>query len=79
MPQGEQTVDDREIIEFMQSDPDPVYTTQELASVFKMTENGIRGRLSQLHDGGRIRRKKPSSRTVIWWVDEDHGEEAFSV
>jgi predicted ArsR family transcriptional regulator len=79
MPQGKETVSDKEIIEFMRSDQDPAYTTSELADHFEMSSEGIRGRLEDLEKRGRIFKKKPSSRTVIWWSDSDDGAQAFCV
>jgi hypothetical protein len=39
--------------------------------MFGMTSEGIRGRLESLQEEGRIYKKKPTERTVIWWVE--HG------
>jgi len=78
MPQGEKTVKDSEIIEYMRSHADPAYTTAELAKEFGVTTEGIRHRLEELKDTGAVFKKKPSSRTVIWWSDADQDSEAFS-
>ena len=71
MVQGKQTITDDEIVGEMRSAADPAFTTSELAAVFGLTTEGIRGRLKQLEQGDRIQSKKPSSRTVIWWVEEN--------
>jgi len=78
MPQGEKTVDDREIVEYMHSHSDPAYTTAELADKFDISTEGMRRRLEELKEADRVLKKKPSSRTVIWWCDQDHGAESFS-
>jgi len=78
MPQGEKTVEDSEIIEFIRSDDDPAYTTGELADQFGVSTEGMRHRLEELKQTGAVFKKKPSSRTVIWWSDVAHEAEAFS-
>lgn len=78
VPQGKQTVTDNEIVETMNAHPDPAFTTGELAEMFGMTVEGIRHRLESLHDEGRIYRKKPTPRTVIWWVESDYSEAVLS-
>jgi predicted HTH transcriptional regulator len=71
MPQGKQTVSDEEIITIISQHPDPAFTTGELAELFGMSTEGIRGRLSKLQDKGLISKKKPTNRTVIWWSLSD--------
>lgn len=78
MVQGEMTVTDDEILAVMERSDDPAFITSELADEFDMTTEGIRRRLNQLEREGRIHKKKPSARTVIWWADSDHDESAFS-
>jgi len=78
MPQGRRTVSDDEIIEHMRTADDPAFTTKEVAAAFDMGTEGMRGRLNQLADEGRIHRKKPSSRTVIWWTKQAHDGDAFA-
>mgnify|MGYP001120388496 FL=1 len=69
MVQGKRTITDDEIVNEMRTASDPAFTTSELAEKFGMTTEGIRGRLKQLENQSRIRCKKPSSRSVIWWVE----------
>lgn len=78
VPQGKQTVTDDEIIETMSSHPDPAFTTAELAEIFEMHAEGVRGRLNSLYESGEIARKKPTSRTVIWWVYSDESDAPLS-
>jgi len=72
MTQGKQTVSDDEIIEQIRSHPDPAFTTPELAEQFDMTVEGIRRRLNKLQDKGRLYKKKPTNRTIVWWVEPGH-------
>ena len=78
MPQGEKTVTDSEIVQWMRETPEPAFTTAEIAEKFDMTAEGMRGRLEALQDGKHVYRKKPTSRTVIWWTDSDHDGSALS-
>ena len=78
MPQGEKTVTDKEIVQWMRESPEPAFTTAEVAEKFNMSAEGMRGRLEGLREGEQIQRKKPTSRTVIWWADTDHDGSALS-
>jgi predicted ArsR family transcriptional regulator len=68
MVQGKRTVTDKEIEQKMHELPSPAFTTGELAGHFDMTTEGMRLRLEKLRNEGVVHRKKPSQRTVIWWV-----------
>jgi response regulator of citrate/malate metabolism len=74
MAQGIQTVEDEEIITAMREHPDPAFTTFELAEEFDMSSEGMRHRLEQIREDGPVRKKKPTKRTVIWWVKWDQPE-----
>lgn len=78
VPQGKQTVTDDEIVQTMAEHPDPVFTTAELADIFEMSSEGIRGRLNALEEQGCVCRKKPTARTVMWWVHSDESESELS-
>lgn len=72
MPQGRRTVSDDEIVRFMEESPDPAFVTSEIADELEMSTEGARNRLENLRDEGRIHRKKPASRSVIWWPQSNH-------
>lgn len=72
------TVEDDQIVEAMKEADDPAFITSELAEMFDMTTEGIRRRLETLEDSGRIYKKKPGTRTVIWWAKPDNDQSAFS-
>lgn len=74
VPQGKQTVSDGEIVAAMSRHPDPAFTTSELAGMFDMTAEGIRRRLESLRERNEVYKKKPTERTVIWWVPADQSE-----
>lgn len=71
MAQGKRTVSDDEIIESFLDSPDPAFTTSELAAMHGMTTEGMRNRLEELQKKAPINYKKPGSRSVIWWHQED--------
>ena len=75
VPQGKQTVTDDEIVETMAGHDDPAFTTSELAGIFEMTTEGIRRRLKKLAEEEVVNYKKPTARTVIWWVYSDSSED----
>ena len=75
VPQGKQTVQDHEIVKTMAGHEDPAFTTSELADMFGMTTEGIRRRLKKLAESGAVKYKKPTARTVIWWVYSDASED----
>lgn len=78
VPQGKQTVTDDDIIETMRSHCDPAFTTAELAELFDMTTEGIRRRLEKLRKEEQLYKKKPTKRTVIWWIEEDQSDVVLS-
>jgi predicted ArsR family transcriptional regulator len=78
MAQGEITVTDDEIIEGLRESKEPAFITKEIADIFDMSTEGMRGRLEKLKEEGRICKKKPSPRTVIWWLPESQAREWFS-
>lgn len=78
MTQGKMTVEDSEIVEHMKHSDDPAFTAGELADHFDMTTNGMRERLTKIKQSGRIRNKKPTARTVIWWHETDYSEPVVS-
>ncbi len=71
MAQGKRTVSDSEIIAVISDQDDPFVTAAEVAELFGMTRQWAHNRLQDLHDTGRINRKKSGPRNVIWWVPED--------
>jgi predicted ArsR family transcriptional regulator len=73
MPQGEVTVVDEEIINAMRERDGPAFTTAEIASWFDMTTEGIRRRLNELAEEGAVEYKKPTTRTVLWWLPKKNG------
>lgn len=60
--------DDEEIISVFQESEDPVLTATEIADKLDMTRQGVKYRLDQLEDRGRVGRKKVGSRAVAWWL-----------
>jgi predicted transcriptional regulator len=67
MPQGKQTVTDREIIEAMEESSDPIHSAREIAEIVGVTRQCAFDRLQQLREEGRVDSKKSGARTVVWW------------
>jgi len=78
MPQGRKTVSDDEIVAHMKQSDDPAFVAQEIGDEFGIVGETARQRLNSIAKDGRIHRKKPSEKTVIWWSDADHDESARS-
>lgn len=78
MSQGKMTITDDQIITEMQEQGDPAYTTAEVGEMIGMSTEGARNRLEKLEECGRVMSKKPSTRTVLWWLPEVYGKLAFS-
>jgi predicted transcriptional regulator len=71
MPQGKQTVTDDELLENMREDTDPIHSAAEIAEMVGVTRQCVFNRLQQLHEDGRVGRKKSGSRTVVWWPSDE--------
>jgi predicted ArsR family transcriptional regulator len=68
MVQGKMTVTDDEIIEILRDSGDPAYITSEVAEMLDMSAEGTRNRLQDLHDEGRLCKKKPNRQSTMWWL-----------
>lgn len=70
MPQGKKTVNDDEIIEMFRKAREPVFSASECADRWGMSEQGARNRLESLVDRGVLEKKKPGSRTAVYWLPD---------
>lgn len=80
MAKGVKTVTDDEIIRVMRQSPDPAFSTGEVAEMVSeancgITKQAVRERLEKLRNEGRVHKKKPSSRVVMWWVGQESEDE----
>lgn len=64
-------ITDEEILDVFRSSTDPVLTTGEVASEVDITHRGVRDRLEQLEEEGKVRSKKVGARAMVWW-DPSH-------
>jgi len=48
------------------------YTTSELADLLDVPRRTMYNILTDLHDDGRIRKKKPEARRAIWIREQSH-------
>ncbi len=65
----EETVDDKQILAFVDASSDPVVTTAETADHFGFSNSGILKRLHSLEDSGLLESKK-AGRTFVWWITD---------
>ncbi len=69
----DETVDDIEILRFIQESSDPVVTTAEVANPFDFSNTGMLKRLHSLVDQDLLESKE-AGRTIVWWLTEDGAE-----
>jgi hypothetical protein len=65
------TVSDDDIVNLFREHDDPFLGSAEVADWFGHTRQWAHNRLQQLHDEGRIKKKKSGSSSVIWWIERD--------
>jgi len=70
MAQGKQTVVDDEIVNIIRKNDDPVVAAVEIAEEFGLSRQWAYYRLEGLVQEGRISKKKSSSNSVIYWVND---------
>jgi predicted transcriptional regulator len=58
------------------SSSDPAFVTAEIAEELSVTREGARYKMEQLVDEGLLNKKKPGSRTVLYWIT-DSGRKYF--
>ncbi len=71
MPRGKRTVTDEELLDYFEEHDDPVYSVVELAPEYDMGEEGVRVRLNDLAEDGRLKTKKAGSSTRVYWLPRD--------
>jgi len=71
MVQGKRTVTDEEILDRFKNVKDPVLSAVELESIWNMSHEGIRLRLNDLVDDGKLETKKPGSSTRVYWLSAE--------
>ena len=58
---------DEAILKVFRSSTDPVLSTSEVASELDITHRGVRDRLENLEDEGKLKSKKVGARAMVWW------------
>jgi len=76
--QGVKSVTDDEILAALRECPQPAFVTTEIAEWAGMSTQGMRNRLNALHEAGKLKKKQPSKRVVLWWVPEDENKPAYA-
>lgn len=72
------TVCKGEIVEWMERTGDPAYATVEIAEQFDIDPETALGHLTDLSESGDVLRKKPGTRTIIWWPKSHENHDWFS-
>lgn len=70
-------VSDVKILEEFVATAEPAFIAKEISDKFDITEPTARNRLESLYEKEYLHRKKPSSRTTIYWISEK-GKEFYS-
>ncbi|WP_117370025.1 helix-turn-helix transcriptional regulator [Natrarchaeobaculum sulfurireducens] len=65
----EETIDDKQILDYIERSPDPVTTTAEIADNFGFSNTGILKRLHPMRDDGYLKSKE-AGRTYVWWITD---------
>lgn len=74
MPRGPAPeADELSILRAFLSDDDPAYVLSEIAEKLGMNKETVRHQIKQkkLVERGLLARKKPGSRTVLYWITPD--------
>jgi predicted ArsR family transcriptional regulator len=71
---GNEMVSDEEILAAFDEIEGPFVTATELADQLPIGRFGVRKRLEDLHERGRIGRKQPIQQIIGWWKYEDDGD-----
>lgn len=66
-----------DILEKMIVTPEPAFIASEFIEDLDYTEEGVRYNLEQLTERGLLDRKKPGSRTVMYWITKK-GKEVYN-
>ena len=61
-------IGDDELLEAIALSPDPVVTAPELAEKLDYSTDGVRNRLRNLEDEGKVKSRDVGARATIWWM-----------
>lgn len=71
-------MEDRDIIQFMRNDEQPVLTAKEIAANFDVTSAAVNKRLNSLEEDDAVVKKRVGSAAVVWWPQADSVENTRS-
>lgn len=61
---------DEEILDVFRQSGDPVLFTGEVADELSIERDGVRVRLQELSEEGRLK-KKQRGNAIVWWISQD--------
>lgn len=67
------------ILEIFLASAEPAFVPQEIADELDVTPNGARHQMDKLAEQGYLVKKKPSSRTVLYWISDAGREHYFEI
>ena len=56
-----------DVLDALRAHHEPVATTSDLAATLDVTSEAVRYHLKDLHDAGRVQRKRAGASAVVWW------------
>ena len=59
------------VFDAVASHPDPTVSAREVGEVLGCSTDAARKKLAQLHEDGKVERKKVGGRSVVWWLADD--------
>jgi predicted ArsR family transcriptional regulator len=64
------TVSDDRIISALSDGPDPIRTVPEMAEEVELSHDGLRRRLLELEEDGKVTSKDVGANAVVWWTED---------
>lgn len=65
-------VSDKEILKVLHETDERVMTASEIGDELGESRRTLHRRLDELHDDGKVEKKKVGGRSVVWWTETGH-------
>ena len=66
-----ETVTPERVLDAMATHPDPTVSAREVGEALGCSTDAARKKLTELHEQGRVERKKVGGRSVVWWLTDE--------